>query len=433
MNGAKALDVAAYPGQSAWSLRRISSDPVSFVQRLAADGDVVGFSLHGRPAFLLSHPDFVEDVLVVNHSKFCKPPGFFRGELLGSGLLTAEGDLHRARRRALQPAFGPLRLEGYSRTVLQCVDDLLSRWHDGDVVDIATEMHWLAVQIMGRILFGADMTPHAAAIRRALGTASASLDPLLSLLSPARRLRPARAYLRNLIDQLLDERWNSPDRGNDVVSLLRQADPEAPAADSQVRDDVLTLLIAGHDTIANALTWTWYLLAAHPDVESSLRIELDAVLDRRPPSYDDLGALPYTASVLSESLRLFPPSWILTRQATETHRLGATAVPAGAIVLISQYVLHRDPRFFDDPLTFNPNRWSPGQTSPRARRAYLPFGAGPRSCIGQGLAMLEGTLVLAAIASNWRCSEVTRPEVDARATLRPRGPALMKVEKLSEA
>jgi cytochrome P450 len=308
------------------------------------------------------------------------------------------------------------------------VDNTLAGLRHGEVVDLATEMHRLAVQIIGRILFGIDLAPHAPSIRQALGAASASIDPLLSLLSPARRLRPARAYLGGLIDELIDRRWRDPQPDGDIVSQLRQSDDHfAPSASSQLRDDVLTLFIAGHDTIANALTWTWHLLSGHPDVGESLRQELRRTLDGRSPRYDDLPELVLTGQVLAESLRLFPPSWILTRQALEAHRIGGTAIPAGSVIVMSQYVMHRDPRFFDDPLSFNPGRWSPGLPS-KARRAYFPFGAGPRSCIGQGLAMLEGTLVLAAIASRCRLYEVSPPRIEARATLRPRGPALARVE-----
>lgn len=423
---------SAYPPKSIWSVRRTPHDPIAFLQGLAAEGDIVPFSLGGRPAFLLNHPDHVEDVLVVHQSNFSKPPAFQRSSvLLGTGLLTAEGALHRQRRRVLQPAFSPDRMEAYGTTVAACVERAHGRWHDGQIVDMAAEMHELTLAVIGQILFGADLAAQAADIRRALTVASASLDPLLSLLAPARRLRRPSVDLRALVDGLINQRLASPENGDHLLAVLRRSEGSAgqPVTD-QLRDDLLTLFVAGHDTIANGLTWTWQLLARHPEAETSLHGELESILGEQTPAFTHLGDLTYTGWVLAESLRLYPPSWVLTRRALEDCDIGGTFVPAGAIIVVSQYLLHRDPRFFPDPLTFDPGRWDPACQQARPKLAYFPFGAGPRSCIGQGLATMEGILLLAALAGRWRFDAVTSIDCDPRATLRPKGPVHMRVKQL---
>ena len=267
---------SAYPTDSIWSLRRARQDPIAFLQKLAAEGDLVQFSLAGRPAFLLNHPDLVEDVLVLNHARFAKPSALQRsGLLFGTGLLTAEGELHERRRRVAQPAFSPQRMNQYGATITQAAARVHERWRDGAIVDMAAEMHRLTMDVIGRLLFGADLSAQATEIDRALTQAAAAIDPLLSLLAPTRRLRPAARYLRTLVDRLIDQHVASGQDGNDMLSLLRRAEgSEREPATAQLRDDVLTLFVAGHDTIANGLIWTWHLLAQHADAEARLGEEL---------------------------------------------------------------------------------------------------------------------------------------------------------------
>ena len=425
--------VSAYPPKSIWSIRRAPQDPIAFLQGVAAEGDLVPFSLGGHRAFLLNHPDYVEDVLVLNHSKFSKPPALQRSRaLLGTGLLTAEGELHRRRRRLAQPAFSSDRMEAYAATITRSASSAQGPWQDGQIVDMAAEMYALTLAVIGQILFGADLAPQAAEVRRALTTASASIDPLFSLLAPTRRLRPARDTLRALLDRLIARRLASADDGDDVLTLLRRADGSGgQGVTDELRDDLLTLFVAGHDTIANGLTWTWQLLARHPAAEVRLREELHRTLGGEPPTFKHLKDLTYTGFVLAESLRLYPPSWVLTRRALADHDIEGTTIPAGAIIVISQYLLHRDPRFFSDPLTFDPCRWTTARQETRPRLAYFPFGAGPRSCIGQGLATMEGILLLAAVARRWQCRAVTPIDCDPRATLRPKAPVLMKLRQVN--
>jgi cytochrome P450 len=418
---------AVYPPASVWSTRTVRQNPLVFLEQLATQGDIVPFALAGHPAFLLNHPNHVEDVLAVNHAKFAKPHRFRRASaLLGNGLLTAEGALHRERRQALQPSFSLQRMAGYGAIVVECAENARARWHDGQVVDIAAEMRDITLAIIGRVLFGLDLSRRAADIHRALAVASASLDPLLSVLAPPRQMRPARNRLRGIVNDLIDERHAAGDAG-DLVSALCRADANNRVTD-QLRDDVCTLFVAGHETIANALTWTWCLLAQHPEAERRLHDELQTTLGRQLAAYDDLPRLAYTSSVLSESLRLYPASWIITRRAIHDHEVGGTHIPTGALVLLSQYLVHRDGRFFPSPLSFRPERWAPPEQSSRPKLAYFPFGAGPRSCIGQGFAMMEGVLLLASLARYWRCRPAGTVDFDFRATLRPRGPVRMTLE-----
>ena len=425
--------VPAYPAKSIWSLRRTRQDPVAFLRRLAAEGDVVRFSLGGHPAFLLNHPDHVEDVLVLHHSNFPKPCAFQRSRaLFGTGLLTVEGELHRRRRRELQPAFSPHRLERFGTTIAECAGRVRDQWREGQIVDLAAELHGLTMTIIVKVLFGADLAEQAADIRHALAAASASIDPLLSLLAPARRLRPARDFLRAVVDRLIDRRLASADDGDDLLTLWRHAEGSGQAGvTDQLRDDMFTLFVAGHDTIANGLTWTWHLLARHSEAERKLRDELRSRLGGQPPRFEHLKDLIYTGWVLAESLRLYPPSWVMTRRALNDHKVGGTVIPAGAIVVVSQYLLHRDARFFPNAHAFDPARWGSAERLARPGLAYFPFGAGPRSCIGQALATMEGTLLLASIAQRWRLKPLAAIHCEPRATLRPRGPVPMRLERIA--
>ena len=419
----------SYPTGSVWALRRVQDNPIAFLERLATTGDIVSFTIAGRAAVLLNRPDYVEDVLVTSHAKFEKPPALHRsGTLLGTGLLTAEGSLHQERRRVAQPAFSPQRLAGYGDVAASAARRTSNAWREGDTIDIAGAMQTLTIEIVGRLLFGRDLSVHATDVSRAMAAVAQSLDPLLALLAPRPRRKAATRFLRTFLDRLIDDRAaSSQDPADDIVTLLRRAEgSEARPPSQQLRDDVTTLFVAGHDTIANALIWTWHLLARSPEVEEKLHEELREVVRGEAARYEDIEQLVYTRAVLTESLRLYPPAWILTRRAIEDHQIGATTIRAGTIVVVSQYLIHRDARFFPDPLEFRPERWI-GDPGARPKLAYFPFGAGPRSCIGQGLAMVEGPLILATLGARWRCEPLGPIDPDPRATLRPRGAVPMRL------
>ena len=417
----------AYPSCSLWALRRRETDPLAFLQQLAQTPDhIVTFRLGTRLAFLLNHPTTIEDVLLTHSDRFVKGRGFDRARrLLGDGLLTADGPLHAARRRVVQPAFYRQRIEACAPLVVGHAARWRERWRHGVTLDIAHEMRRLTLSIAGETLFGTDLADVAADVESAVSSAIPSVDGLLSIVASRRRVRTARRRLDTIVNDVVERRRRTGSARDDVLALLleaRSADDEASGR--QLRDDAITFMLAGHDTIAHALTWTWTLLAANPEVEARLHAEVAEVLGARPASARDVPRLTYTRSVLAEALRLFPPAWVIVRRAAEPHPCSGRQIPRGSLVVASPFVTHRDARFFPDPLTFSPERWLSPDQPPRL--AYFPFGAGPRSCIGEGFAWMEGTLVLATLAGRWRLRSDGRPvEPSPRITLRPRGPVPM--------
>jgi cytochrome P450 len=416
--------------RSPWSLRRrASSDPLAFLDQLAeVPDDVVPFSLAGRSAFLVKHPDIAESILVANQHKFVKADGLRRAaRLLGHGLLTAEGDAHRRQRAVVQPAFHRQRLEGYADTMAEQAVCLRDRWRDGALVDISAETGAATLSIVVRTLFGVDVDSLSADIRDAVKTASDTLDPLVSLLAPMRRLRPQRARLAAVIDRLIAYHRSHGNGRDNLVSLLLDAQIGGPdIITDQVRDDALTVLLAGHDTIAHALVWTWILLAQRPDVEARVEREVDAVLASRTATAGDVAPLEFTRQVLAESLRLRPPAWIVARTALADHPIGGVRIHQGEIVVISPYLMHRDGRFFPRPLEFDPDRWATERQNGRPRLAFMPFGAGARACIGESFAWMEGILLLATVAQRWRLRfEADQPVVAPHPKITWRPPPLL--------
>jgi cytochrome P450 len=413
-----------------WALRRIAADPIAFLQSLARLGDAVPFYIGRRPAFLLNHPALIEEVLISRQDRFAKGPAFSRaGRLLGTGLLTAEGALHRHRRRLASPAFHRAQMERHGGTIVARAAEELDSWRADTPIDVADRMAALTFGIVGETLFGADVARHTSSVRQAVQAATASADSLVSLLAPLRRVARERTQLDVVIDDIVNSRLagGQADGGQDLLALLLDAETAHGVPSQQLRDDVLTILLAGHDTIATALTMSWTLLARHPRVDEQLASELRSVLGGRPPSSNDLARLPYTRSVLAESLRLYPPAWILARLALQPHMAGSTLIPENSLVIVSQYLVHRDSRFFDEALAFKPERWLVDESAAaRPKLAYFPFGAGSRSCIGEPFAWMEGTLLLAACAQRWRLTSKEAPAEPApQITLRPRGPVMM--------
>jgi len=309
---------------------------------------------------------------------------------------------------------------------------LRDRWEAGQVVDLMEEMGRLTLGIVGEALFAANLDASSAEIRQHVAEAVDVFDPLVALVAPRRRLRPAAERLRAHV-RILIARYAEDDQAqhDGLLGLLLAArGPEATA--EQLEDDALTMLLAGHDTIANALAWTWILLDRHPEVDVRLFRELQEVLGDRTPTMDDLPHLTWTRAVFSESLRVRPPAWIIARRAAEPHRIRNVEIPAGALVLMSPYIVHHDPRFFHDPSAFDPARWlgDPPRRAPGL--AYFPFGAGGRSCIGESFAWAEGILVLATLASRWRlCLAADSVVEEPRITLRPASPLHMTLASRS--
>jgi cytochrome P450 len=392
-------------------------DPLSFLERVhRAHGDVVAFHFGPRPVYLLAHPELVRDVLVTNHRNFIKSRALQRARVvLGNGLLTSEGDAHLRQRRLAQPAFHRERIAALGDTMAAYAERAADGWRAGETLDVTREMNRLTLAIAGKTLFGADVQDEADEIGRALTDTLAAfkrltnpLGPLLDRLPVPGTLRVRRATERldaTVYRMVRERRASGEDRGDLLSMLLAARDEEGDGGgmtDLQLRDEALTLFLAGHETTANALAWTWHLLALNPDAEARLHAELDAVLGGRAPASADLPRLPYTRAVLAESMRLFPPAWAIGRQPLEDFEAGGYRVRAGTVVLLSPWVTHRDERWWPDPLRFDPERWTAEREAAQPRFAYFPFGGGPRKCIGEGFAWTEGILLLATLARRWR-------------------------------
>jgi len=416
------------PGRALLTFRR---DPIAFLMSTARDfGDIACFGAGSQQYFLVNHPDHIKDILVTHHADFKKGRGLERAKrMLGNGLLTSEGPFHHRQRRLAQPAFHRDRIAGYADIMVNYADRLQrERWRKGQTLDIAKEMMHLTLAIVGKTLFGTETEAEAEQVREALSETmkgfTRAMLPFAEFLDrlPLRRNRHysrARNVLDSIIYRIIDERRRSgEDRGDLLSMLLRAQDEEGDGGqmtDLQLRDEAITIFLAGHETTANTLTWTWYLLSEHPDIEQRLHRELDSVLAGRLPTAEDFPRLQYTEMVITEAVRLYPPAWILGRRALKDYKLGPYIVPAGAIVIMSPYVMHHDPRYFPDPFRFDPDRWMAEARAPRPQFSYFPFGGGPRRCIGEGFALMESIMVLATLAQKWSL----RRAVDQPVALQP--------------
>jgi len=399
-------------------------DPAGFLLKLAERyGDVVHFKLGGQPVYLLRHPDDVENVLVTNARNFLKGRRLQATKpLLGEGLLTSEDALHLRQRRLIQPIFHRQHIAGYGQTMVEQAARLSARWRDGETRDLAADMMALTMIIVGKTLFGADVESEAPEIGHAMQTLVDSFTivagPFANLaekldLPSVRRARQAVDRLNATVYRMIGERRATGDKG-DLLSMLLAAQDEDGSGgmtDQQVRDEAMTLFLAGHETTANALMWTWHLLSQNPGAEARLHAELDGVLGGREPTVDDLPRLTYTRRVLSESMRLYPPAWIMGRTAIHPFEAQGYTIPASASIILSQWVMHHNPAYYPDPFKFDPERWTPEAQAARPKFAYFPFGAGPRLCIGEPFAWMEGLLILATLAQHWHMRPVPTHQV----------------------
>jgi cytochrome P450 len=415
---------------------RMRRDRLGTLIQLARDyGDVVGFRVGRQPFALLNHPDHVEDVLITRARSFKKGRALERAKrVLGNGLLTSEAETHLRQRRLVQPSFHRERIAAYAAAMITHANTVAERWREGDELDIAAEMNRVTLTIVADTLFGADVGADAKGVREALTTVFEMFPITMSPFAPilerlplpvVRRYRRAQTDLDRVIFRIIEERRARPDDRGDLLSmLLLAADDDGDGSrmsDAQVRDEVMTLFLAGHETTANALTWTWLLLAQHPEVESRLHAELDAVLGARMPAPEDAVRLGYSRRILAESMRLYPPAWAIGRRALEDVEIGGYTISRGTVVLISQYLVHHDRRFFTDPDQYDPDRWLPERVKARPKYSYFPFGGGTRVCIGESFAWTEGVLVLATLARRWRLASLETEVVPLQPvlTLRP--------------
>ncbi len=430
---------------------RYMTNVLGLMRESAGYGDLVTMSTKPIVAYLVNHPDLIEESFVTNHRSVGR--GWTTAawqDLLGLGLVTSDDPLHLRQRRLMQPQFNHRRIAGYAEVMTEFARRHETRWQDGARVDMAREMGELTLHIVVRTLMGLDLPDTVRRIGAAFEIGNEYLTRRGNLPLPLRRLanrlplpftvrfRRGRAFLDETVYGLIAQRRESGLDGDDLLSLLlnvrdeEAANPEdAVMTDVQLRDEVITLFAAGHETTAVALTWAWYLLATHPDIQARFHAELDDVLGRRDPTLEDLSNLAFTEQVLTESMRLYPPIWSTGRMVFRDFTLGGWEIPAGAVLSAPQLIVHRDPRWFEDPLEFRPNRWTPEFRAGLHRFAYYPFGGGPRLCIGEGFAWMEAMLALATIGQRWTMRHDPRHEVRLKPliSLRPKGGMPLTLER----
>jgi cytochrome P450 len=411
-------------------------------------GDIWDLKLGPYHIFVINHPDDVHDVLVKQAAKFYKP-NFNKtifGRFLGSGLLISDGDFWKRQRKLTQPAFHMKRIEAYADTMVNFAVQTAESWRDGLQVDADYEMMKLTLNIVAKTLFDADVSGAAEVIDRAGGVIQqianqqfSTFLPPMPIWMPTPRNRREKAAIQELDDILIpiiNERRASGEDKGDLLSMLLLAEDEdgSRMTDKQIRDEAMTLFLAGHETTAKTLTWTWYLLAQHPEIEAKLHEELERVLGGRTPTLEDLRQLPYTDMVIKESMRLYPPAWGNGREAIEDLTLHGYPVKKRQVVLFVPYVIHRDPRWFPEPERFIPERFAEGYEERIPKYAYIPFGGGARICIGNSFAMMEARLLLATLAQRYHLS--LKPghqvELEPLITLGPKGGLPMTVTTRSE-
>jgi cytochrome P450 len=419
-------------------------DWIAFISRMQREyGDLVYYRFLSIPVCYVNRPDYIEEILITKYHNFHKSKDYRAlRPWVGSGLLTSEGEFWRRQRRLAQPAFHRERIAAYGRLMVEHTERMLQGWQAGETRDIHREMMQLTLGIVAAALFSSDVEAIAADVGRAV---QRLMEQYLARLSTAflipeiiptpgnLRAREARLRLDKIIYGIIRARRsvasNPVCTGNgahpdDLLSMLLAARDEdgAHMTDKQLRDELMTLFLGGHETTSNALAWTWYLLAKHPEVESKLWAELTDVLKGLPPSVNQLNRLLYTEKVIKESLRLYPPAWGIGRQAIKDFEIGGYRIPAGTNVFASQWLMHHDGRYYPEPARFNPDRWTDEFMRQLPKFAYFPFGGGPRVCIGASFAMLEATLLLATIAQRFRLALVPGHSVEplASLTLRPK-------------
>lgn len=396
-------------------------------------GDIVFMRFGPRALYQLNNPDAIQYVLVKAADKFYKSPMLKRAtrKAIGEGLLTSEGEFHKRQRKLVQPAFHHNRIARYAEVMVDYTTQMLNGWKPGQQRDIHHEMMRLTMQIVARTLFDADVSSDADTIGQAISIGIEATSERITkpfalpewIPTPLNvKRRKAAEVITHTIMNIINARRESGEDTGDLLSMLLMGQDEngEGMTDKQIYDEVVTLFIAGHETTANALSWTLYLLALHPEIEAKLVDELRAVLGEYPPTVDDLGKLRYTDQVIKESMRLYPPAWVITRQAIEDVSIGGYEIPAGSIVLMSPYVMHRHPRYWDEPEKFMPERFVPDWEDHIPKYAYFPFGGGPRICVGNQFALMEANLVLATLIQ--RCSLTLGQQVETEplVTLRPK-------------
>ena len=419
----------------------IQNDPLRFLGELSDKfGSVACFHVFTLPVIVLSGPEGIKHVLQDNYKQYSKNTIQYNAlkSITGKGLLTNDSEDWLRQRRLAQPAFARPRMLALDEIVSPAVKTMLDRWAQSECLDVDQEMMQVTIEIVGKALFSIDLSGESIALTGAVLT---TLDHIVyrarNMVTPPAFLPTPRnlsfqralAVLDRAIYHMIAERRRSGDLCNDLLGMLLKAQDEEtgqPMSDRQVRDEAMTMLIAGHETVASALTWTWLLLAQNPAVRGRFYAEIRTVLAGRPPCSADLPALPYTAAVFSEALRLYPPAWLITRTAAAEDSVEGYRIPRGALIVISPYVIQRNETYWQDAQAFQPERFL--GPNPPNRYAYIPYGAGPRACIGSQFAQIEAQLILATAAQRYCLDlEGSTPAVDALVTLRPHGGMRMRL------
>jgi cytochrome P450 len=430
------------------NLRRMRDELLGFPTELARTyGDLVCVRMGPERLYFANHPAFVREILITRGKSFRKLPRILRAfrSIDGNGLVLSEGDFWLRQRRLVQPAFSTKRFDGYAKTAVDCTREMVESWRAGTEIEISAEMRRLALRIIARTMFDAEIIDVEGRIGSAIETLSEIVTrqtakliqwPEWLPLPDNRRKRRATKVLDEIIRRVIRERRASGEDKGDLLSMLLKAvDEEGDGTgmtDEQARDEAITLFNAGQDTTAAGLTWLWYLVATCPEAEEKLRDEAQTALGDRPATYADLPSLPYTAMVVKESLRLFPPTWaLIPRVAVEDVPMGDYVIRKGGWVYIYPWVIHRDPRFFPDPEQFDPERFATGRVEKIPQHAYIPFGAGPHLCIGNTFAQMEMVLAVSTVVPRFRLAlPPNSPPIvlEPHVAIRPRGGLRMRVE-----
>jgi cytochrome P450 len=451
-------------------LRDFIRDPIKTLMYIAYTyGDIAHFYFGRQHVYLINNPQYIEDILIRNYKNFKKSKGLqVSKRLLGEGLVTSEGEYHDRQRKIIQPAFHPNLVKKYGEIMTTYAENMCQQWNDGTTLDIHKEMIKVTSSIISKAVLGSDIkSEEGDQVGDALLTCAEYFNHLLTpfggligkipLLRINKDFQVAKKKLDSIVyDMIKEHRDNehkvvSPQQMDLLYTLLHAQDEEAGIermSDSQLRDEVMTIFLAGHETTANALTWTFYLLSQNPAVEAKLYEEIYSVLgnnndnnnymnnntEKRVPTIKDVPKLEYTEKVFRESMRLYPPAWTLGRQVINDHKVGKYIIPSGSIVLMSQYVMHRNPIYFSDPELFNPDRWTKEIKSHIPRFSYFPFGGGIRGCVGEPFAWMEGILLIATFCKQWKMHHEINHKVELKPliTLRPKYGMQMKLERRRE-
>jgi cytochrome P450 len=439
---------------------KLGSPILLFEHLLKTYGNIAHYRFLGTPIVFINDPEYIREILVNQASSFVKERTVRRMKiLLGEGLITSDDPIHKRQRRIAAPAFHRQRIAAYADQIVACAASQREAWQrdwrPNQQIDISAASMQLSLEIVAHTLFNTTVTDDIRSINDEVNTimdlynfivAFPKIESFLHLPIPGiTKFRRSKARLDAIVDRLIREHREAaargePDKGDLLSMLLTSRDEQADDAgqhtgmsDEQVRDEVLTIFLAGYETVANGLTWTWYLLSQNPAAEARLHAEIDAVLgtgdQHRRPTLADYPNLRYTEQVFAESMRLYPPAWAMGRMSTKPVALGPYRIPPGAHFFFSQYIMGRDPQYYPDPLRFDPDRFSPENKATRPKFTYFPFGGGNRQCIGESFAWMEGVFAIATIAQRWRMTYLgtTAPEVQAKITLRPKAPLMMQL------